>query len=65
MAGNVIPIRARAAKSGYAPDVVPFDSSNPAHINAWNTLFALGWAESKFRDKERRERTARVGMEVV
>lgn len=65
MAANVIPFRAPAANGGYAPGVTPFDASNPMHIHAWNTLFALGWSERRFRDKERRERSERVGMEVV
>lgn len=31
----------------YAPGVVPFDRTNPAHVRAWNTLFRLGWQEQR------------------
>lgn len=50
MASNVIPFRKAASNNeplSYGPGVVPFDRSNPAHIRAWNTIFALGWAELK------------------
>lgn len=56
MASNVIPFQKKNTNAGYAPGVVPFDSSNPDHIRAWNTLFALGWSEQRFRGKERFER---------
>lgn len=49
MTAQVIPIRARAAKSGYAVGVKPFDPSNPAHINAWNAIHQLGWAEQAIK----------------
>lgn len=62
---NILPFRSRAERPAFAPGVVPFDRDNPAHVNAWNTLFAMGWAETKFRDKERQERSERVGLEVV
>lgn len=35
------------APIGYAPGVTPFDPTNPAHVQAWNTLHQLGWAEAK------------------
>ena len=44
---NVVPLRRRAVRAGYAPGVTPFDPSNPAHISAWNTLHQLGWAEQR------------------
>jgi len=53
MASNVIPFPPRAANDNgrdpppFAPGVVPFDYSNPVHIRAWNTIFALGWAEKR------------------
>lgn len=55
MATNVIPFQRRGTNIGYAPGVVPFDSRNPVHVEAWNTLFAIGWSEQRFREKERRE----------
>jgi len=60
MASNVISLRPRRANQApaYAPGVTPFDRSNPAHVQAWNALFALGWAEQRFRKVERPERIA-------
>jgi hypothetical protein len=62
---NVVPFRQRTMTPAYAVGVTPFDPFNPAHVEAWNTLFQLGWSEAKFRDKERRERADQAGMEVV
>jgi hypothetical protein len=47
MTTNVIPFRQQAAKVDYVPGVAPFDPGNPAHIRAWNALFAFGWAEQR------------------
>ena len=41
----IVPFPARIEPLVYAPGVAPFDRTNPAHVRAWNTLFALGWAE--------------------
>lgn len=62
---NVVPFRQRTVIPAYAAGVAPFDPFNPAHVEAWNALFQLGWSEAKFRDKERRERANHTGMEVV
>lgn len=48
---NIIPFKQRGTNAEYAPGVAPFDSNNPAHIRAWNTLFALGWSEQRFSEK--------------
>ncbi len=49
---EIIPLRKYAANPlAYAPGVVPFNRTDPNHIRAWNSLFALGWAEAK---RERR-----------
>lgn len=52
---NVVAFRRDHAALGYAPGVVPFDVGNPAHVQAWNTMFALGWSELRFQEKARRE----------
>ncbi len=54
MATNVVPFRRPAGKEeplAFAPGVVPFDRSNPAHVRAWNNIFALGWSELKAKGK--------------
>jgi hypothetical protein len=51
---NVILFTAASKKAeplAYAPGVVPFDRSNPVHVRAWNTLFALGWSELKAEER--------------
>ena len=53
MATNVVPFPAPPANReplAYAKNVTPFDRSNPAHVQAWNTLFALGWAEKRAQE---------------
>ena len=35
----------------YAPGVTPFDRTNPAHIRAWNAMFAFGRAKQPGRDQ--------------
>ncbi len=52
---NVVPIRSRVPEKeplAFAPGVAPFDRSNPAHIKAWNTIFALGWSERNTIERE-------------
>jgi hypothetical protein len=50
---DVIPIRPRSDEPlAYAPGVTPFDRTNPAHIRAWNTIFALGWSEKRRLERE-------------
>lgn len=44
---NVLPFKRPDEPLAYAPGVVPFDRSNPVHVRAWNTLFALGWSEQR------------------
>jgi len=52
MASNILQFRPRPGNPlDYAPGVAPFDRSNPAHIGAWNTLFALGWSEQRAAEK--------------
>lgn len=55
MASNVISFRKPEINEplAYAPGVVPFDRSNPTHIRAWNTIFALGWSEQRARENGR------------
>jgi hypothetical protein len=51
MASNIIPFQRPTAKEeplAYAAGVAPFDRTNPVHIRAWNTLFALGWSEQRW-----------------
>ncbi len=55
----------RQPRTGYAAGVPPFDPTNPAHIEAWNSIFALGRSEIRFREMERRARAERTGFEVV
>jgi len=50
---NVVPLKRLADPLAYAPGVTPFDRSDPVHIHAWNTLFALGWSERRFAQRER------------
>jgi len=52
--GNVIPFARRPEPVIFAPGVVPFDASNPAHVRAWNSLFAFGTSEQA-RRKEPQE----------
>ncbi len=52
---NVIPIHARQSGAGplaYGPGVVPFDRSNPAHVAAWNAMFAIGLAEKRRQQEQ-------------
>lgn len=49
--GNVIPFARRPEPVTFAPGVVPFDASNPAHVRAWNSLFAFGKAEQARRNE--------------
>lgn len=42
---NVVPFTRRPEPVAFAPGVVPFDACNPAHVRAWNSMFALGRAE--------------------
>lgn len=58
MASNVIPFQRRSASAGYAPGVVPFDNSNPAHVQAWNVMFQLGCSELRFKEMERHDQGA-------
>jgi hypothetical protein len=54
MTDNIIPLRPRRLNDeplAYAPGVVPFDRTNPAHIKAWNALFAFGLAEQRLRER--------------
>lgn len=44
---NVLTFKRPDEPLAYAPGVVPFDRSNPVHIRAWNTLFAIGWRENE------------------
>ncbi len=46
-AAQIIPFRPKPHEEplAYSPGVAPFDRSNPAHVRAWNTLFALGASE--------------------
>lgn len=55
----------RQPRISYAAGVPPFDPTNPAHIEAWNSICALGRSEIRFRELERRERADRIGLEVV
>lgn len=48
--GTVIPFARRPEKVGFAPGVVPFDANNPAHVRAWNSMFAFGQAEQTRRN---------------
>lgn len=51
---NVVSItlaRKPAEPLAYAPGVIPFDRTNPVHVRAWNTLFALGWSERKAQEE--------------
>jgi len=50
---NVVPLMRPSDPLAYAPGVTPFDRSDPVHIQAWNTLFALGWSERRFAQRER------------
>lgn len=52
--GTVIPFARRPESVTFAPGVVPFDASNPAHVRAWNTIFAFGKSE-QFRRNEQSE----------
>lgn len=45
----IIPFQPRHA--GYDPGVVPFDSGNPDHIRAWNSLFAMARSEQHLLDR--------------
>ena len=54
---NVIVLADRKRRGpGYAPGTPPFDPSNPAHVEAWNTICALGRSEARFQAMEQRER---------
>ena len=53
---NVIPFQRHSNIVGYAPGVIPFDSTNPSHVQAWNALFQLGWSDQRFRERELMER---------
>lgn len=48
---NVLTFKRPEEPLAYAPGVVPFDRSNPVHVRAWNTLFALGWSEQRARER--------------
>lgn len=54
MAATILPFRREPANEplSYATGVAPFDRSNPAHVRAWNTVWALGMSE--LRAMERR-----------
>lgn len=39
---NIVPFQRREEPLAYAAGVVPFDRSNPVHVRAWNTMYALG-----------------------
>jgi hypothetical protein len=48
--------RRRKAAEGelrYLPGVKPFDPTNPAHIQAWNTIHQLGWSELRAAERNR------------
>lgn len=51
---NILQMRGRQSSAeplAYGHGVTPFDRSNPVHIRAWNTLFALGWSEQRSRER--------------
>lgn len=54
--GNVVPFTRRPEPVAFAPGVVPFDATNPAHVNAWNSVFALGRAEQARRSDQQEVR---------
>lgn len=43
--------REASVAARYLPGVTPFDPSNPAHIEAWNAIHSLGWAERRAREQ--------------
>ncbi len=50
MASHIIPFRRHDPQPdplAYAEGVAPFDRSNAAHIQAWNTIWAIGLSERK------------------
>lgn len=51
MSAGVVPIRRRTGDASFAPGVPPFDRSNPAHVRAWNAIFALGEAEARRHER--------------
>ncbi len=53
---NVIPFTRRSEPVAFAPGVVPFDVSNPAHVHAWNSLFAFGQSQQAHNADHRKER---------
>lgn len=44
--------REASTAARYLPGVTPFDPSNPAHIEAWNAIHRLGWAEKRAREQK-------------
>lgn len=53
---NVIPFTRRPEPVTFAPGVIPFDVSNPAHVRAWNSLFAFGRSAQAHDTNSRKER---------
>ncbi|MBO9380016.1 hypothetical protein GG804_24930 [Sphingomonas histidinilytica] len=51
---NVVQFRRPATKPAYAPGVVPFDSNNPSHIEAWNALFEFRTVAQRYQVDEDR-----------
>ncbi len=52
---NVLVLRRPEEPLAYAPGVAPFDRTNPAHVRAWNAVFALGWSEQRAQERADRE----------
>lgn len=52
----VIPFTRRPEPVTFAPGVVPFDASNPAHVRAWNSLFEFGQSAQAYDSDKRKER---------
>ena len=48
--GNLVPFPQRLPR--LRPDVPPFDPTNSAHIRAWEAMFDLGRAESRWKERD-------------
>ena len=54
MAG-VIPFRRTVNPLAFSPGTPPFDRTNPAHVQAWNSMCELGRSELRARERVERE----------